>query len=316
LWADKQKRAAVEREFEVIAEALNRLRSIDEQTWHRGRGLAAPPARPTCRPAADRVILPTAPDRSLPLTLIRVMPRGPAKAGGVDEPVRLGRTIIRAAVAGSLLLCATSAVLWVRSYWKTDAVEFIPAEARWEVKSDYGTLRVSNRPQVLHDVEILRVIRKAIRDERLSSAAVDARMQAVADQVRELPNDYAARVAGMKRLNRELEAIRSERDARMANWNALRRAELQVLSQLQKVPGMRAPPPRRSYVVPHWYVVAAAAFLPAAHAAWGLHRRRVRAIAARRRLCPECGYDLRATPDRCPECGTVPAPPPPPPATA
>ena len=33
LWDDKQKRAAVERQFEVIAEALTRLRGVDERTW-------------------------------------------------------------------------------------------------------------------------------------------------------------------------------------------------------------------------------------------------------------------------------------------
>jgi hypothetical protein len=53
--------------------------------------------------------------------------------------------------------------------------------------------------------------------------------------------------------------------------------------------------------VPHWFLALLFAILPALHLRATIRSRR----RGRAGQCPRCGYDLRATPARCPECGLL-----------
>jgi hypothetical protein len=59
----------------------------------------------------------------------------------------------------------------------------------------------------------------------------------------------------------------------------------------------------RRLACPYWFIMLLTGILPGARlAGW---RRRARRLRMRPGLCRHCGYDCRATPDRCPECGTA-----------
>ena len=57
-------------------------------------------------------------------------------------------------------------------------------------------------------------------------------------------------------------------------------------------------------IIPHWMLATAAGVLPTC---WMIRRYRGLRFGSGR--CRRCGYDLRATPDRCPECGLAPTEP-------
>jgi hypothetical protein len=170
--------------------------------------------------------------------------------------------------AASLLLCVATFALWVRSYRLTDVVDWrCSGGARW-ARSARGSVEFG---LLLVDWSAYPAEFHAPRYQR---------------DIARPPENYLNYLGGSwddKDFNWEWHGF---------EWHHKRNRRLGVLHGLG--------------VVPFWFVMIATATPPLGR--MGLRwRSRVR---ARRRssqgLCPSCGYDLRATPERCPECGAVP----------
>jgi hypothetical protein len=195
---------------------------------------------------------------------------------------RLLRILLNAATVLSLLLCVATIVLWVRSYWVGSYLRCVanwdPGHMQnqedWTAMSCTGELNYTWSRQSLGPHPEKTVI-------------------PVSNSVRRFETPMTP---GLR-----------------ANWGVSIRARYLGFGYSDhKSTTPLSPPPNpathvftlRAVAVPYWGVTVLLALLPGVR---GLSRwRRRKALTGNH--CQVCGYDLRATPGRCPECGTAVAP--------
>jgi len=191
------------------------------------------------------------------------------------------RRLFNAMTVLSLLLSAAAAALWAVGSHLAFVLEFGPAADRWRLTAHEHHIALDDMPRYMADMaESRRVLGRWLDQNRRRLEPHEKRLSSARIQTMSDPRSAAAEFA---------------------------RATLDVEGLPPPPPIPTARPPR-DYAVPYWWLIAAGAALPFGRLAWvGLgwnRRRRSRRRAAG--LCTACGYDLRATPGRCPECGQVP----------
>jgi hypothetical protein len=175
----------------------------------------------------------------------------------------------------SLLLCVAVVVLWVRSHLIADNVDHINVQRGWYMNSATG---------------LVYVIRHSYPEPPPSDLELGWEWNEFGAVTPQLM--FSRRFAGW-----EYGPVFDPRgmwdENERTRWKRLGfyhyRQEYEDLGVFRLV------------AAPHWAIAAILLPLPAM---WLC--RRVREVRRRRSgLCPACSYDLRATPERCPECGST-----------
>ena len=190
----------------------------------------------------------------------------------MNRPLRI---LLNIATALSVLLCALSLIFRVRSSWIEDYVyRELPNGPAAIFVSGHGSLWIGIERQWPHEG------RWQWASESISAA-----------------NTYNAAVATT---------------TYFSQWSFPGISCLRARGWISRPPAgpivatAGTPPSILAISIDWWLVIVVGALLPLARiAAWLLKNRRL-SHRQRAGLCPICGYDLRATPGRCPECGSAP----------
>jgi hypothetical protein len=192
---------------------------------------------------------------------------------------RLRRIIFNGLTVLSLVLFVAVVALWVRSYGVQDRVHTIGGGVRGKtyhrVMYDICSVKGVNVFQMYaSDYAALVDLEEMIKSDRASGFTK-------VSWTRGSPNQYTF------------------------NYNPdVRGRPLLYRLGLRVSHGMDDSSASRGYTearVPDWLLAVLTCLLPLAWMGRVYRRRR----SARRGLCPVCSYDIRATPERCPECGTL-----------
>jgi hypothetical protein len=203
-----------------------------------------------------------------PLRVLRVRPAGDAGPLPGMRCDAVNRRLLNLLTFLSLLLCVAVCLLWVRSYWVADAVHRV----RGQPYSDDSRFLWS-------------------RGLESNRGWVELAWK----------NSYVRR-ASMRPGEPWFEdhTTLTEEQPFNKRWRLDRPAWQVVRCDGWSHPGEEY----AAVAVPHWLLAAAFAAGPAYRLRTTARRSRA-ARRMRRRQCPTCGYDLRAAPGRCPECGTA-----------
>lgn len=203
-------------------------------------------------------------------------------------------------VGGMTAISMAAAILWVYSWFYFDAINLRVGRTTWQITSMRGGVMVilyQHPPEVSYSswLEARNLRHDAIWDAGpVARMTTDRRFMGIGighrDQQR-LSNTLQRRAQlQYQQLQTQAENARATGDAATAQrLTALAAQRLRSHALFVE-----------AFEFPYWLVVLLAGLFPL----WQLavHVRHRRRVATGH--CRICGYDLRATPDRCPECGT------------